>query len=144
MYSPEKKVVLLLRVCKLIYTVMENNSGRLYGADDFLPVLTYALAQGDTLELDTETEYMVELLDPSLLHGEELPSCCIPGSSQCVYRKDLTIPGKAEGSVAGEEWHGHVTALSVAPEFQQLGLAAKLMELLGEISEVVDFSSISL
>lgn len=28
MYSPEKKVMLLLRVCKLIYTVMENNSGK--------------------------------------------------------------------------------------------------------------------
>ncbi|XP_040433981.1 N-alpha-acetyltransferase 20-like [Falco naumanni] len=48
----------------------------------------------------------------------------------------FAVLGKAEGSVAGEEWHGHVTALSVAPEFQQLGLAAKLMELLGEISEV--------
>ncbi|XP_055561973.1 N-alpha-acetyltransferase 20-like [Falco cherrug] len=51
-----------------------------------------------------------------------------------MYREDLTIPGKAEGSVAGEEWLGRVTALSVAPEFQRLGLAAKLMELLGEIS----------
>nr|XP_015209054.1 PREDICTED: N-alpha-acetyltransferase 20 [Lepisosteus oculatus] len=30
---------------------------------------------------------------------------------------------------------GHVTALSVAPEFRRLGLAAKLMELLEEISE---------
>ncbi|XP_066090974.1 ras and Rab interactor 2 isoform X3 [Saccopteryx bilineata] len=70
MYSPEKKVMLLLRVCKLIYTVMENNSGRMYGADDFLPVLTYVLAQCDMLELDTEIEYMMELLDPSLLHGE--------------------------------------------------------------------------
>ncbi|XP_037228962.1 ras and Rab interactor 2-like [Falco rusticolus] len=48
---------------------MENNSGRLYGTD-FLPVLTYVLAQGDMVELDTETEYMMELLDPSLLHGE--------------------------------------------------------------------------
>lgn len=27
MYSPEKKVMLLLRICKLIYTCMENNSG---------------------------------------------------------------------------------------------------------------------
>lgn len=27
MYSPEKKVSLLLIVCKLIYTIMENNSG---------------------------------------------------------------------------------------------------------------------
>ncbi|XP_038599174.1 ras and Rab interactor 2 [Tachyglossus aculeatus] len=70
MYSPEKKVLLLLRVCKLIYTVMENNSGRMYGADDFLPVLTYVVAQCDILELDTEIEYMMELLDPSLLHGE--------------------------------------------------------------------------
>ncbi|XP_076970930.1 ras and Rab interactor 2 isoform X2 [Tamandua tetradactyla] len=69
-YSPEKKVMLLLRVCKLIYTVMENNSGRMYGADDFLPVLTYVIAQCDMLELDTEIEYMMELLDPSLLHGE--------------------------------------------------------------------------
>ena len=46
------------------------NPGRLYGADDFLPVLTYVLAQCDMLELDTEIEYMMELLDPSLLHGE--------------------------------------------------------------------------
>ncbi|XP_051867839.1 ras and Rab interactor 2-like isoform X4 [Pristis pectinata] len=69
-YSPEKKVFLLLRVCKVIYTVMENNSGRLYGADDFLPVLTYIIAQCDMPELDIEIEYMMELLDPSLLHGE--------------------------------------------------------------------------
>ena len=42
----------------------------MYGADDFLPVLTYVIAQCDMLELDTEVEYMMELLDPSLLHGE--------------------------------------------------------------------------
>lgn len=47
----------------------------------------------------------------------------------------LAVMGKAEGSVAREEWHGHVTALSVAPEFRRLGLAAKLMEMLEEISE---------
>ncbi|KAM5246186.1 ras and Rab interactor 2 [Ctenodactylus gundi] len=70
MYSPEKKVALLLRVCKLIYTVMESSSGRMYGADDFLPVLTYVIAQCDMLELDLEVQYMMELLDPSLLHGE--------------------------------------------------------------------------
>ncbi|KAM4770898.1 ras and Rab interactor 2 [Rhinophrynus dorsalis] len=70
MYSPEKKVMLLLRICKLIYTCMENNSGKMYGADDFLPVLTYVIAQCDMLEIDTEIEYMMELLDPALLHGE--------------------------------------------------------------------------
>ncbi|XP_066535725.1 ras and Rab interactor 2 [Hoplias malabaricus] len=70
MYSPEKKVSLLLRVCKLIYTIMEDNSGRMYGADDFLPMLTYVLAQCDMPQLDTEIQYMMELLDPTLLHGE--------------------------------------------------------------------------
>ncbi|XP_060946750.1 ras and Rab interactor 2-like isoform X2 [Limanda limanda] len=70
MYSPEKKVSLLLRVCKLIYTIMQDNSGRMYGADDFLPMLTYVLAQCDMPQLDTEIEYMMELLDPSLLQGE--------------------------------------------------------------------------
>ncbi|KAH9492916.1 N(alpha)-acetyltransferase 20, NatB catalytic subunit [Bulinus truncatus] len=43
------------------------------------------------------------------------------------------IMGKAEGT--GEQWHGHVTALSVAPEFRRLGLAGKLMNGLEEISE---------
>ncbi|KAL7383729.1 hypothetical protein ABVT39_016571 [Epinephelus coioides] len=70
LYSPEKKVTMLLRVCKLIYTIMEDNSGRLYGADDFLPMLTYVLAQCDMPQLDNEILYMMELLDPALLHGE--------------------------------------------------------------------------
>ncbi|AWP14473.1 putative ras and Rab interactor 2-like [Scophthalmus maximus] len=70
LYSPEKKVTVLLRVCKLIYTIMEDNSGRLYGADDFLPMLTYVLAQCDMPQLDNEILYMMELLDPSQLHGE--------------------------------------------------------------------------
>lgn len=51
------------------------------------------------------------------------------------------VMGKAEGSVAREEWHGHVTALSVAPEFRRLGLAAKLMEMLEEISERLEQST---
>jgi len=41
--------------------------------------------------------------------------------------------GKAEGSA--ENWHGHVTALTVAPEYRRLGLAAKLMHSLEDISE---------
>jgi len=61
----------LVKGCGLSITVcIPFNPGRLYGADDFLPVLTYVLAQCDMLELDTEIEYMMELLDPSLLHGE--------------------------------------------------------------------------
>lgn len=45
-------------------------SGRPYGADDFLPMLTYVLAQCDLPQLDNEILYMMELLDPSLLQGE--------------------------------------------------------------------------
>lgn len=41
--------------------------------------------------------------------------------------------GKAEGE--GKLWHGHVTALTVAPEFRRLGLAEKLMNGLEEVSE---------
>uniref|UniRef100_H3D7A3 Ras and Rab interactor 2 n=1 Tax=Tetraodon nigroviridis TaxID=99883 RepID=H3D7A3_TETNG len=70
LYSPEKKVHMLLKVCRLIYTIMEDNSGRPYGADDFLPMLTYVLAQCDLPQLDNEILYMMELLDPSLLQGE--------------------------------------------------------------------------
>lgn len=54
----------------------------MYGADDFLPVLTYVIAQCDMLELDTEIEYMMELLDPSLLHGEGNVPWCVRGTRQ--------------------------------------------------------------
>lgn len=49
-------------------------SGRMYGADDFLPMLTYVVAQCDMPQLDMEIQYMMELLDPSLLQGEG--RCC--------------------------------------------------------------------
>ena len=44
-----------------------------------------------------------------------------------------SVMGKAEGH--GENWHGHVTALTVAPEYRRLGLAATLMAGLEDISE---------
>ncbi|RKO99290.1 hypothetical protein CXG81DRAFT_27948 [Caulochytrium protostelioides] len=43
------------------------------------------------------------------------------------------VMGKAEGE--GTLWHGHVTALTVAPEFRRLRLAQKLMAILEEVSE---------
>ncbi|XP_046860014.1 N-alpha-acetyltransferase 20-like [Xenia sp. Carnegie-2017] len=45
------------------------------------------------------------------------------------------IMGKAEGSVEREQWHGHVTAVTVAPEFRKLGIARTLMTGLEDISE---------
>ena len=47
----------------------------------------------------------------------------------------IIVMGKAEGAVQNEQWHGHVTALSVSPQFRRLGLAGKLMSELERISE---------
>ncbi|XP_066583916.1 N-alpha-acetyltransferase 20 isoform X2 [Prorops nasuta] len=43
------------------------------------------------------------------------------------------IMGKAEG--LGENWHGHVTALTVSPDYRRLGLAARLIKFLEDVSE---------
>lgn len=45
--------------------------------------------------------------------------------------------GKAEGH--GENWHGHVTALTVSPDYRRLRLAAKLMNFLENVSEKYRF-----
>ncbi|KAJ3081793.1 acyl-CoA N-acyltransferase [Rhizoclosmatium globosum] len=45
------------------------------------------------------------------------------------------IMGKAEGD--GELWHGHVTALTVAPEYRRMNLAKRLMDVLENVSEKV-------
>eukprot|EP00937_MAST-01D_sp_MAST-1D-sp2_P001140 g1140.t1 len=42
------------------------------------------------------------------------------------------ILGKAEGK--GVNWHGHVTAVTVAPEYRRLGLAHAMMDYLEEVS----------
>jgi len=43
--------------------------------------------------------------------------------------------GKAEGK--HEEWHGHVTAVTVASDFRRIGLASTMMKLLEGVSEHV-------
>lgn len=43
------------------------------------------------------------------------------------------IMGKAEGE--GERWHGHVTAVTVAPAYRRQGLARTLMGTLEETTE---------
>ncbi|XP_041035251.1 ras and Rab interactor 3-like [Carcharodon carcharias] len=69
-YCPWKKVTQLLKACKLIYEAMSATSGKPYGADDFLPVLTYVLASSNLTNLSLDVEYMMELLDQSQLQGE--------------------------------------------------------------------------
>ncbi|XP_015594022.1 N-alpha-acetyltransferase 20 isoform X1 [Cephus cinctus] len=54
-----------------------------------------------------------------------------------IIRKSILymflVMGKAEGH--GENWHGHVTALTVSNDYRRLGLAATLMRYLEEVSE---------
>ncbi|XP_035011220.2 ras and Rab interactor 3 isoform X1 [Hippoglossus stenolepis] len=71
-YSPDKKVKMLLKVCKSIYDGMSTNSssGKLFGADDFLPCLTWVLLRSDVVTIQLDTDYMMELLDPTQLQGE--------------------------------------------------------------------------
>uniref|UniRef100_A0A3B5KKF4 Ras and Rab interactor 2 n=1 Tax=Takifugu rubripes TaxID=31033 RepID=A0A3B5KKF4_TAKRU len=71
-YSPNKKVHILLKVCKSIYHSMSANatSGSVHGADDFLPCLTWVLLRSDAVTLQIDTDYMMELLDPTQLQGE--------------------------------------------------------------------------
>ena len=47
----------------------------------------------------------------------------------------MALLGKAEGE--RQNWHGHVTAISVAAEYRRLKLARKLMALLEDITETV-------
>lgn len=53
-----------------------------------------------------------------------------PGKQTMGY-----ILGKVEGE--GELWHGHVTAVTVAPDYRRQSLAQKLMQLLEDVSEKV-------
>jgi len=59
--------------------------------------------------------------------------CCVqeaPSGRMMGY-----VLGKAEGT--GVEWHGHVTAITVAPEYRRLSLARKMMSLLEMVSEEI-------
>lgn len=45
-------------------------AGTVFGADDFLPCLTWVLLRSDVVTLQIDTDYMMELLDPTQLQGE--------------------------------------------------------------------------
>ncbi|XP_057695115.1 ras and Rab interactor 2 isoform X1 [Corythoichthys intestinalis] len=71
-YSPNKKVHILLKNCKSIYHSMSNNASSdvVFGADDFLPCLTWVILRSELVTLQLDTDYMMELLDPTQLQGE--------------------------------------------------------------------------
>ena len=64
-------------------------------------------------------------------------ACGLPSRicQECCRVPVRPVIGKAEG--VGENWHGHVSAVSVAPQFRRLGIARVLMKELERISEHV-------
>lgn len=50
-----------------------------------------------------------------------------------LLTQSTSVIGKAEGQ--GVEWHGHVTAITVAPEYRRLSLGRKMMNLLELVSD---------
>lgn len=92
--------------------------GRMYGADDFLPMLTYVLAQCDMPQLDTEIQYMMELLDPSLLQGEgrSCQNAEFKGTNVRCERFESVKASNICFQVRGNLWSwwsSHITLLSV-------------------------------
>ncbi|XP_017473728.1 PREDICTED: N-alpha-acetyltransferase 20-like isoform X3 [Rhagoletis zephyria] len=75
----------------------------------------------ETYGLSFYTQYLARW--PEYFQVAESPSGQIMGY----------IMGKVEGHM--ENWHGHVTALTVSPDYRRLGLAALLMNFLEDISE---------
>jgi len=62
------------------------------------------------------------------------PECCAVAEAVDGSIAGYII-GKVEGS--GEDWHSHISAISVAPEFRRSGVANRLMEYIEEISTKV-------
>ena len=63
-----------------------------------------------------------------------------PEFQQVIYSPDHKIMsyilGKTEG--VDTKWHGHVSAVTVAPEYRRMGLAKKLMNYLERLSDDVN------
>ena len=51
------------------------------------------------------------------------------------HTRKPSVIGKAEGTQ--RDWHGHVSAITVAPEYRRLSLARNMMDLLERVSDTV-------
>lgn len=92
-------------------------------------------------------------------NGQKLPvsGCYFPAkiNAQCrgivycswpeYFQVAESPTGKIMGYIMGKtearhnnplDWHGHVTAISVADEFRRIGIAAKMMKFLEDVSEL--------
>ena len=66
------------------------------------------------------------------------PDCCKVAESSSGKMQGYVI-GKVEGDkedLLKKNWHGHVSAVTVAPEFRRQGLASSLMKLLEDVTDL--------
>eukprot|EP00931_Biecheleriopsis_adriatica_P105287 TRINITY_DN7984_c0_g1_i1.p1 TRINITY_DN7984_c0_g1~~TRINITY_DN7984_c0_g1_i1.p1 ORF type:complete len:177 (+),score=32.32 TRINITY_DN7984_c0_g1_i1:209-739(+) len=96
------------------------------------PMLVEDLLHFNAVNLDTWTETFN--MNFYFHYLTRWPECCAVAEAA-----DGSIAGYIIGKVEGskEEWHGHVSAISVAPEFRRTGVANRLMEYLEKVSEDV-------
>ncbi|KAG1666486.1 hypothetical protein FOA52_004868 [Chlamydomonas sp. UWO 241] len=80
------------------------------------------------LDILTETYHLPFYLTYLARWPEYCQMATGPGNQAMGY-----ILGKAEGD--GALWHGHVTAVTVAPDFRRQHLAQKLMQMLEDVTE---------
>ncbi|CAE6427015.1 unnamed protein product [Rhizoctonia solani] len=84
----------------------------------------------NNINLDVWTEtYSISFYLSYLAKWPELCAAEISPSGQMMGY----VIGKAEG--VGIEWHGHVTAITVAPEYRRLSVARRMMDYLERISD---------
>eukprot|EP00921_Rhytidocystis_pertsovi_P007879 GHVQ01013048.1.p1 GENE.GHVQ01013048.1~~GHVQ01013048.1.p1 ORF type:complete len:225 (-),score=19.52 GHVQ01013048.1:847-1521(-) len=98
------------------------------------PMTPLDLYRFGNINLDHFTETF--FLSFYLSYLSRYPELCVTA----VSADNSTLAGYVMGKVEGEDkdWHGHVTALSIAPEFRRGGLARRLMEdVLEKISDEV-------
>jgi N-terminal acetyltransferase B complex catalytic subunit len=99
-----------------------------YSSLTFQDLLTF-----NTVNLDQLTEtYSINFYGEYLTHWPEYQRVAKHPHTGYVMGYIL---GKAEGD--GEDWHGHVSAVTVGSTYRRLGLAEQLMQNLEDVSERV-------
>ncbi|KAJ8348301.1 hypothetical protein SKAU_G00268900 [Synaphobranchus kaupii] len=139
-YSPIDKVLLLLQVCKCVYTSMKTDPGQEYGADELLPALSYVIAQCNMPELIVEVEYMMELLEPAWLTGEGGYYLTSVYASLCLIQSQPEAPpsggitNKARESL--KEWSSRRSKEAQSQKDQQHQRFVRVLFQEGECSSV--------
>ena len=111
---------------------------RLFDTDDLFTLSNYTLDKwtntvwlwveaDEQFSMDFYLTYMVKW--PDMFFAEEAPNGQVVG---------IGI-GKVEGDTNPEkkDWHGHVSVLTIAPEYRRVGYSLKFMQFIEEVSEHV-------